>query len=151
MIIYGYDGNQYGVHTRDNLSYLMEDVVLSNSGLRYIGPNKTVRFVVNGRHIDYKLEYGFEWDGASIPKGFRWLIGNPTDKEFILASMFHDLGYSLREKRVYQDVIFYYLLMWSKVPHWKADVMYKAVRAGGHAYYASDSSRAWRLIRRVLL
>ena len=155
MKIYGHDGKHYKVYMTSPLNQVEHWIVRFKNQLMYRGPDKKIRFVVEEidgnkttvHNVDYELKKYYLWDGASIPKRTQWLIGRPTDKEFRVASLFHDLGYENRETRVLQDVVFYYLLCMSPVPYWKADLMYKAVRAGGHIYYASDTSKFWRKVR----
>ncbi len=38
----------------------------------------------------FKIEDGYRWDGASIPRAFWRLIGSKTDPEFQIASLLHD-------------------------------------------------------------
>ena len=35
-------------------------------------------------------EKGYDWDGASIPFGFRWIIGAKGSPQFLIPSMVHD-------------------------------------------------------------
>ena len=155
MKIYGHDGKHYKVYMTSPLNQVEHWISKHDKGLIYEGPNKRIIFLVvetdgnnsKEHYLDYELKNGYKWDGASIPKRTQWLIGKPTDKEFRVASLFHDLGYENRERRVLQDVVFYYVLCISPVPRWKADLMYKAVRAGGFVYYASDTSKFWRKVR----
>lgn len=158
MIIYGHDGKHYKVYMTSPMNQVEHWIDRHDKGLIYEGPNKRIIFVVeenDGKkttihNVDYELKKGFQWDGASIPKRTQWLIGKPTDNKFRVSSLFHDLGYENRSKRVLNDVVFYYLLCKSDVPRWKADLMYKAVRAGGHIYYASDTSKFWRKVLGLL-
>ena len=41
--------------------------------------------------FEFKIEKGYCWDGASIPKFFWRIIGSNTQPEFIIASMLHDV------------------------------------------------------------
>lgn len=151
--INGHNGERYIVncHGRPGSFEKYANLIrVEGNGLRYTGPSFGLTFVINGISRIVKVENSYEWDGASIPKRFQWLIGKPTDKEFRFASMLHDDGYEERSNRAINDVIFLYVLLEMGVPNWKADLMYKAVRAGGHAYYASDTSRFWRFIRKLL-
>lgn len=74
---------------------------------------------------------GYDWDGASIPFGFRWLIGAKGSPEFLVPSMVHD---RLCENKKFIDndrklssLIFRELLIAYKVSKFKANVMYNAV------------------------
>jgi hypothetical protein len=82
------------------------------------------------------------WDGASIPKLFQQLIGDPLDPEFCLASFVHDYLYGKRYDRLLSDDVFLKLLEETKfkdIPAWKEKAMYSAVRVGGQAFYAVAS------------
>jgi Protein of unknown function (DUF1353). len=95
---------------------------------------------------------GTVWDGASIPKIFRWLVGDPTDKEFALSSFVHDLLYRMRFIRSVADQVFYFFLQGTRfkdIPTWKENLMYVGVRIGGQAFYASKSNIFWRVVRSV--
>lgn len=151
--INGHNGERYIVqcHSKPGMFERYANLIrVENKGLRYTGPDLKLTFVINGMPHFVKIDSGYEWDGASIPKRFQWLIGKPKDKEFRFASMLHDDGYEERSNRAINDVIFLYVLLEMGVPSWKADLMYKAVRAGGFAYYASDTSRFWRFVRKLL-
>ena len=151
--INGHNGESYIVqcHSRpDSFERFSNLIEVTNKGLIYKGPSFGLTFVINGMPHVVKIDEGYEWDGASIPRRFQWLIGKPKDKEFRFASMLHDDGYEERSNRAINDVIFLYVLLEMGLPGWKADLMYKAVRAGGHVYYASDTSRFWRFVRNLL-
>lgn len=103
------------------------------------------------------------WDGASIPKLFRRIIGDPLDIEFAMASFVHDLLYDLRYNRMIADDCFLKLLQSTRfkdVPKWKEYVMYYAVRLGGQAHYALRSNPkslidkvgklGWKIVKSVI-
>ena len=148
--INGHDGSVYNVYcpsrpgTFERYSKL---IVKKFGGLQWAGPDIKVTFVINGMPHTVSAEREYWWDGASIPKRFRWLIGTKTAQKFRLASMWHDRGYEDRTQRVINDVIFYYVLLEMGVPAWKADLMYKAVRVGGFVYYAAETSSFWKWVR----
>lgn len=150
MRINGYNGSVYVVELVGELSGIYESISKSDSGLIYSGADMDVYFYVNGRSFVVTLANGFEWDGASIPGIFQWLIGHPSDQLFRVPSLLHDSGYGDRTKRVFHDVIFYYLLRRAGLPGWKSWLMYVAVRVGGHVFYAAESSRFWRGVRWLL-
>jgi hypothetical protein len=96
------------------------------------------------------VPFGFVWDGASIPGFARVIVGSPLDRRYRVASMVHDRCYGLRVNRQAADYAFHELLKQSGVPHWRAWVMFSAVRIGGHVYTAAHTSRFWASVKRVL-
>ncbi|MBM96016.1 MAG: hypothetical protein CMI09_09255 [Oceanospirillaceae bacterium] len=150
MKINGLNYSSYSIDEAHDVSYLFDAIQQHGDRLIYIGNDIELRFVVSGQSVTVRLEFGFEWDGASIPGFAQWLIGKPMDFEFRIASLLHDAGYEYRTRRVLHDVIFYYLLRQASVPAWKASIMFAAVRLGGHVYYASETSRFWRGVKWVL-
>ena len=111
----------------------------------------------------FTIPAGYPWDGASIPKLFRRIIGDPLDPEFCLPSLIHDFLYDKRYNRFLTDNIFFKLLEATKfkdIPRWKEYAMYKAVRLGGQAHYAITSNPkslmdkvgkvGWKVIKSVL-
>jgi hypothetical protein len=124
-----------------------------------------ITYTEDGVYDSYHLELakGTWWDGASIPKLFTYLIGDPLDIEFALASCIHDYLYGVFYDRATSDKVFYQLLHATKfrdIPAWKEQAMYAAVRVGGQAYYASHSNPKglidkvgksfWKLIKAIL-
>jgi hypothetical protein len=80
----------------------------------------------------YIIPEGFVFDGASIPVVFRWIIGKPFDKKFIIAALIHDWLYTVHLfSRLEADELFYENLINSKVGINKAKIMFSAVRIGG--------------------
>lgn len=94
---------------------------------------------------------GWEFDGASIPEIFWDTIGRPTDKKFLFPAMVHDWLYSIRWNRKISDDAFRDLLEEEGVWCAKASLMWAAVRLGGHAIYAGDSSPIWGRVRKLLI
>lgn len=160
MKIKGFDGNNYSIGLESGIEttglgsgswYLSTDIdeliVPTGEGLIYLGKPLVVSFSVNMKSFVINIPFGYSWDGASIPSVAEWLVGNPLDPEFRVASMLHDGGYEDRTTRVIHDCIFYYMLRYVGVPKWKAMLMFAAVRIGGHVYYAAETSRFWRVVK----
>ncbi|EAS76899.1 hypothetical protein V12G01_16672 [Vibrio alginolyticus 12G01] len=86
---------------------------------------------------------GTKVDGASIPQFFWSIIGGPFEGQYINASVIHD-HYCRTKERTAHDTHrnFYYGMMASGVPEWKADLMHWAVSAFGPS---------WKLERRVVM
>lgn len=78
---------------------------------------------------------GYETDFASIPAWATWII--PKFGRHNGGALLHDFAYSnlLELPRSTADNIFYDALIVSQMPHWKAHIMYCAVRIGGGAAY----------------
>lgn len=74
---------------------------------------------------------GYDWDGASIPFGFRWLIGAKGSPEFLIPSMVHDKMCEnhqfINNNRYLSSLIFRELLLAYGVSKFKANVMFNAV------------------------
>ena len=74
---------------------------------------------------------GYDWDGATIPYGFRWIIGAKTSPEFLIPSMFHDRLCEnhdfIKNDRYLSSLIFRELLIACGVGKFKANVMFNAV------------------------
>ena len=74
---------------------------------------------------------GYRWDGASIPFGFRWLIGAKGSPEFLFPSMVHDRLCENKDfigrNRYLSSLIFKKLLIYCGVSEFKAGTMFHAV------------------------
>ena len=85
----------------------------------------------NGKVYDIYIEKNYTWDGASIPFGFRWMLGGKGNPAFLIPSMVHDKMCEEKDvvgrDRELSSLIFYYLLLACKCPKWKAKIMYLAV------------------------
>jgi hypothetical protein len=84
---------------------------------------------------------GFEFDGASIPRMFWWLIGSPMSQQFWAASLFHDACYrTCLLPREAADVGLYELLKQSDVGWPRRITIYRQVRLWGWAAYKQSAS-----------
>lgn len=76
-------------------------------------------------------EKGYDWDGASIPFGFRWLIGPKGSPKFLVPSMVHDKlceNHSfVKNDRYLSSLVLRELLIAYKVCKFKANVMFNVV------------------------
>ena len=53
--------------------------------------------VASWAHFDeVVVPVGFKTDGASIPRGFWWLIGSPFTGKYLRAALVHDYLYSVQ-------------------------------------------------------
>lgn len=97
---------------------------------------------LNKRGVVYKISYGkteypiyiskgYTWDGASIPFGFRWILGGKGNPEFLIPSCVHDkicenkrlIGYN----RELSSLIFKELLLACGCGKFRAQIMFLAV------------------------
>lgn len=100
---------------------------------RFEDPNGLLWLTPSGTHVD----------GASIPQFFWSIIGGPFEGPYINASVIHD-HYCRTKERTAHDTHrnFYYGMMASNVPKWKANLMHWAVSTFGPS---------WKLERRVVM
>ena len=96
---------------------------------------------INKRNITYTIETdnlytifipkNYTWDGASIPFGFRWILGGKGNPQFLVASCVHDKmcenKYLVDYDRHLSSVIFKELLLACGCSKFKAEVMFLAV------------------------
>ena len=97
---------------------------------------------LNKKHVTFYIYYknefyvigvkkNYAWDGASIPVGFRWMLGGKGNPEFLIPSMVHDIMCENKDvvnrNRKLSSLIFYYLLLACKCNKLKAKIMYAAV------------------------
>lgn len=104
----------------------------------------------NQRSKTWKIPAGYEFDGASIPPMFWDLIGEPDDEKFLIAALIHDFLYEKRWNRKLSDATFRHFLESEGVWGFKATLMWAAVRIGGFAFYAGDTSKFWAKVRNFL-
>ena len=83
------------------------------------------------QRYSFKIQKGFVWDGASIPR-FAWrIIGAKTDPRFLIPSMVHDVLCVHKNfcgnDRYFADKVFERLLYASDVPAFKRWLMFHSV------------------------
>jgi hypothetical protein len=84
-----------------------------------------------GVHLSRPEDVGSSWDGASIPRYMRWIIGHPLSPELRQASYWHDRiceGSETPEDRMVADAVFLLLLQRANVSRWRRWAMWLAVR-----------------------
>lgn len=92
---------------------------------------------LDGNAEVFFITEGFSYDGASVPRGFRWLI--ERDGLHRESALLHDYLYENKGfgglSRKDCDQIFRECLKFQKLPGWKRVLMYGAVRIGGKLYW----------------
>jgi len=81
----------------------------------------------------YFIPKGFMSDFASIPRAMRSII--PQLGLFTHAAILHDWNYWHQAGKKFSDKLFLKMMKDSKVPFWKRQSMYLAVKLGGHKAY----------------
>lgn len=97
---------------------------------------------INKKNITYFIKYhgeiytvfirkGYTWDGATIPFGFRWMLGGKENPQFLIPSCVHDKicenKYLVGHNRKLSSIIFKELLLACGCSKFKAEIMYQAV------------------------
>lgn len=97
---------------------------------------------LNKKDIYYMVKYGLEkyiiyvpkgytWDGATIPFGFRWILGGKGNPQFLIASCVHDkmceCKWLIDYNRELSSLVFKELLLACGCSDLKANIMYMAV------------------------
>ena len=97
---------------------------------------------INKKDITYTILYDNEeyrifipksyvWDGATIPFGFRWILGGKGNPSFLVASCVHDkmceCKWLVKNNRQLSSLIFKELLLACGAGELRANVMYWAV------------------------
>ena len=93
----------------------------------------TVRLIDNIKQRTYEfcIPKGYCYDGASIPRFFQRIIGAPTDNQFLIAALVHDVlcenhQYVMND-REFSTLVFDSLLKVSKVSKFKRFLMKNSV------------------------
>ena len=95
--------------------------------------NITVRLIDNVKQRTYQFEIpkGYCFDGASIPRFFWRIIGAPTDNEFLVAALVHDVlcenHQYIMNDREFSTLVFDSLLKVSEVGKFKRFLMKTSV------------------------
>ena len=141
------DDNKYLIHTRINYSekFIGNGVDYSHipNGRKPLKLEVKIKTQITTGYKYYKNNWryktdeftipaGYIWDGASIPKIFRFIIGDKLAKEFALASMLHDFAIEKKLLPTFiESQLFYRCLQAQKgcynIPSWKEKTMYAAV------------------------
>lgn len=83
---------------------------------------------------------GFTTDGASIPRPFRWICGDPMERPRVFAALLHDwlyTGGTSRLGRLESDRVYFAMLRHFGVSETRAFVEFLAVRAFGWSHWGT--------------
>ena len=84
-----------------------------------------------GKQYQIFIPKGYTWDGATIPFGFRWMLGGKGNPDFLVASCVHDkmceCPWLIHYDRYLSSLIFKELLLACKCGKIKANIMFGAV------------------------
>lgn len=123
-------------HERLQTGFLTSTCIKPLIDYHYLTCN-SIKFTVNGEQ--FEIPAGFETDLASIPK-IAWPVMAPAHSSLIRPAIVHDWFYrkTCQFTRFQTDLIFYHMLRNDGVSHFRASMMYYAVRAFGWNYYNED-------------
>ena len=94
---------------------------------------KNVNYFINykGEEFTIFIPKSYTWDGASIPFGFRWILGGKGNPKFLVASCVHDKmcenKYLVNYNRKLSSIIFKELLLSCGLSKIKANIMFQTV------------------------
>lgn len=95
--------------------------------------NVDVTFTIVFDGVEYRIfiPKNYTWDGATIPFGFRWILGGKGNPAFLVASCVHDklceCKWLVNNNRALSSLIFKELLLACGCGELKAKIMYFAV------------------------
>lgn len=118
--------------SRTTMPYMTEDEIKDIQKKPFLN-KRSVNFYIKYNNKTYNLfiPKGYTWDGASIPFGFRWILGGKGNPSFLIPSMVHDEmcenKHLIDNNRKLSSIIFYNLLLACQCSKLKAKIMYLAV------------------------
>jgi len=98
------------------------------------------KFIANG--LTFIIPAGFVFDGASIPKIFWTITTSPFNPKVMRAACIHDFLYRTHAiPRKQADKLFMQILIEDGMAEESAEVLYSAVRVGGHTAYKTGRNK----------
>lgn len=120
------------VCARTTMPYMSDDEIKDIEKKPFLN-KRNINFFIHYRNEVYTLfiQKGYTWDGASIPFGFRWMLGGKGNPQFLIASCVHDKmcenKHLIDYDRPLSSLIFKELLLACGCSNLKANIMYQAV------------------------
>jgi hypothetical protein len=98
-------------------------------------------FSYEDEYIKITIKSNFITDGASIPKLFWSIIGNPLENDLLKPAIIHDGLYTLMQlKRLECDKLLKEMLLFNGTSKMKAYLIYYIVRLFGGSHWKKDTT-----------
>ena len=111
----------------------------------------TAPLVYNDGIVQLTVHQGFDFDGASVPRGLWSVIGSPMTDGYQRAGCLHDALYASQLfPRETCDWYFLEAMESDGVGYFKRYAMYWAVRAFGGSSYANDNQEEVNAYRKLI-
>ena len=94
---------------------------------------KGITYTIRQNSKEYRIYIpkDYTWDGATIPFGFRWILGGKGNPQFLIPSCVHDkmceCKWLVNYDRELSSMVFKELLLACGCSKFKADIMFWAV------------------------
>jgi hypothetical protein len=98
--------------------------------------------------IQVAVKSDFVTDGASIPKVFWSVVGNPLENDLLKPAIIHDGLYNLMQlKRLECDKLLREMLLFNGTSKMKAYFIYYAVRLFGGSHWRKDTTDMMKFVQ----
>jgi hypothetical protein len=99
-------------------------------------------------YIQVTVKSNFTTDGASIPKVFWSVVGNPLENDLLKPSIIHDGLYTLMQlPRDKCDKLLKEMLLFNGTSKVKANLVYYAVRIFGGSHWKKDTTDTMKFVQ----
>jgi hypothetical protein len=97
--------------------------------------------------VKITVKSGFLTDGASIPKAFWSIVGNPLESDLLKPAIIHDGLYTLMKlSRLESDNLLKEMLLFNGASKAKVFLVYYAVRLFGNSHWKKDTSDKMKFV-----
>jgi hypothetical protein len=98
-------------------------------------------FSYENDNVKITVKSGFTTDGASIPKAFWSIVGNPLENDLLKPAIIHDGLYTIMKlSRLESDKLLKDMLLFNGTNKVKVFLVYYAVRLFGGSHWEKDTS-----------
>jgi hypothetical protein len=105
-------------------------------------------FSYENDYIQVTIKSDFITDGASIPKLFWSVVGNPLSNDLLKPAIIHDGLYTLMQlKRLECDKLLKEMLLFNGISKVKAYFIYYAVRLFGGSHWRKDTTDMMKFVQ----